>query len=86
MSSYDGGGFDEWVQDSFRGLTSEQETALKAVLEPFREMVDNMLESFEPDEMSWRTFRNDIYDLLPQETQDEVDAIFLVRPDRFERM
>ena len=77
MSSYDGGGFDEWVEDSFFSpTTKEQVDRIKLLLEPYREMIDNKLDSdFEPDTMSWRTYRNSLWSCIPTEVNQKIDNI-----------
>lgn len=76
MSSYDGG-FDEWVEDSFFSPTTQEKIAeIKLLLEPYREMIDNKLISdFEPETMSWRTYRNSLWSCLPGEVNQSVADI-----------
>lgn len=75
MSSYDGGGFDEWLEDSFQaGIDPEKWRAIKAIMDPHRESIAIALEGFEPDEMSWRTFRNNLW-YGREEEMRKIDAI-----------
>ena len=77
MSSYDGGGFDEWVEDSlFCSITPDQLGRIKALLEPYCESIDiKLVEDFEPDTMSWRTYRNDLWLYIPKNINDKIDEI-----------
>lgn len=77
MSSYDGGGFDEWVGDSFFSpTTQEQFEQIKELLEPYREMIDDKLVSdFEPETMSWRTYRNSLWMCIPDEVNQKIAEI-----------
>jgi hypothetical protein len=77
MSSYYGGGFDEWVEDSFFcPITPDQLSRIKALLESYRESIDNKLSvDFEPDTMSWRTYRNDLWLYIPKDLNDKIDEI-----------
>jgi len=77
MSSYDGGGFDEWVADSFFSpTTQEQRDQIKALLEPYREMIDNKLDrDFEPETMSWRTYRNSLWSCIPDGVNQKIDEV-----------
>lgn len=69
MSSYDGGGFDEWLEDSFfSDITPDRWAAICAIMAPHRESVDIALEGFEPEEMSWRQFRNDLWHIYEAES------------------
>ena len=62
MSSYYGGGFKEWLEDSFSsGIPAVQWAAICAIMEPHRESIDAALEGFEEDEHSWRDFRNSLW-------------------------
>lgn len=80
MSSYEGGGFDEWVRDSFFcTLSQRQLDQIKAILEPYREMIDNKLDhDFEPETMSWRAYRNSLWSCIPDGVNQRIDEI--VRP------
>ena len=77
MSSYDGGGFDEWVEDSFFSpTTQEQLNQIKALIEPYREMIDNKLDhDFEPETISWRTYRNSLWSCIPDEINQRIAEI-----------
>jgi len=77
MSSYDGGGFDEWVEDSFFSpTTQEQLEQIKALIEPYREMIDNKLDhDFEPETMSWRTYRNSLWSCIPEGVNQKISGI-----------
>jgi pantetheine-phosphate adenylyltransferase len=77
MSSYDGGGFDEWLRDSIYGqVTDEQMAKILEVLEPLREYIDEKIGlQFESDTMSWRTYRNDLWLCIPEDVNAKVAAI-----------
>ena len=77
MSSYDGGGFDEWVEDSLFPPTPEDKLQeIKLLLEPYREMIDNKLsDDFEPDTMSWRTYRNSLWSCIPEGINQRIAEI-----------
>jgi hypothetical protein len=77
MSSYDGGGFDEWVEDSlFSTTTKEKLEEIKILLEPYRELIDNKLDSdFEPETMSWRTYRNALWSCISEEVNRKIAEI-----------
>lgn len=88
MTSYDGGGFEEWVRDSLYGnVTDEKVRQVTQLLEPFREAIDDRLDNdFNSEEQSWRDYRNALWDHIPEDVQREVDAILEGRRTRFERV
>lgn len=57
-----------FVQDSFFGnVTDEQLAAIVALLEPERESIeDRMALDYEPEEYSWRDYRNGMWYSLEQ--------------------
>jgi len=76
MSSYYDGGFDEWVEDLFFTVPREKFKEIKLLLEPYREMIDNKLTNdFEPETMSWRTYRNSLWSCLPEEINQKTAEI-----------
>lgn len=77
MSDYSGGGFVEWVEDSVvydMKTPQDRVNGATALLGPYRAMIDSALEEFEPEEMCWRDFRNNLWDRIPKIVSD------LVRP------
>lgn len=87
MSSYDGGGFDEWVRDSLFGEVSEEKAQqVKKLLEPYREYVENSLDSFEPEEHSWRDYRNSLWYNIPDDVNKAIEVILGTPRTRFERI
>jgi len=87
VSSYDGGGFDEWVRDSLLGEIPEEKIQLVLkILGPYRESIENSLEGFESEEHSWRDFRNSLWYQIPDEVQKAVDVILNTARTRFERL
>lgn len=88
VASYDGGGFEEWVRSSLYGDISEEkiQQVLK-LLAPFRKEIEYQLdEVFDPEEHSWRDFRNALWVHIPEGTQQDVDAILQRVRTRFERV
>lgn len=87
MSSYDGGGFDEWVRDSLFGEVSEEKVQqVKKLLEPYREYVENSLDSFEPEEHSWRDYRNSLWYNIPDDVNKAIEITLGTPRTRFERI
>lgn len=69
MSSYDGGGFEEWLEDSFMGTIPEETwMEIRSLMEPHREDIENALEGYESDACSWRDFRNRLWDRYEAES------------------
>jgi len=65
MSSCDGSTLEFFVEDSFRGITTEQELKIIELLEPEREWIEyRILEDFDEETMSWRGYRNGMWDSL----------------------
>jgi hypothetical protein len=87
VSSYDGGDFDEWVRDSLFGDVSEEKVQLvMKLLEPHRESIEGSLEGFEPEEHSWRAYRNSLWDMIPDDVNKAVEVILGTPRTRFERI
>jgi hypothetical protein len=66
MSSIPSFELDEWfVRDFYvSDLTDDEiQTVLKA-WEPFRERIEYLLGDFEPEEQSWRSYRNSAFEWL----------------------
>jgi hypothetical protein len=82
MSSYDGGGFEEWVRDSIYGdVTEEQICAVIAVLEPVRAIIGQRCDDFDEDMQSWRDYRNSLWQLVPKDLDDRVTEILRPRKE-----
>jgi hypothetical protein len=77
MSYYCGGGFDEWVEDSFfSSTTKEQFDEIKALLEPYRESIDNkIVNDFEPKTMSWRAYRYSLWMSIPDVISQKIAEV-----------
>lgn len=74
MSSYYGGGFDEWIEDSFN-TTPDKLLAIKAIMWPHRERITTALADFSEDEHSWRTFRNSLWHGYDEEDRQIRDVL-----------
>ena len=83
MSSYDGGGFEEWVRDSVYGNVSEEQIQkIIAVLEPIRNYITDKCDNdYDEDTMSWREYRNSLWHTVPDELEAQVDAILHAHDD-----
>lgn len=75
MASYDGGGFAEWLRDSLFDPTPDQLERITKLLEPHREMIETSLSQYEPEEHSWRDYRNALWEHIPEECNREMDRI-----------
>jgi hypothetical protein len=76
MSSYDGGGFEEWLRDSiFQEISEETLKKLSEVLEPHREMIDRMCCDYDKETQSWREYRNSLWSLIPPDVDQRVREI-----------
>lgn len=77
MSSYGGGGFAEWLSDSiFKADPSDEEVAaLHVILAPYQADIEIGIDGFEPDSMSWRDYRNGLWERVPKEASDKVAGI-----------
>lgn len=81
MSSYDGGGFDEWLEDSLH-YTAETSEILKsrtasvgALLAPYRETIESGIDEYCADTMSWRDYRNGLWYRIDKRVNDLVGPI-----------
>lgn len=76
MSSYDGGGFEEWVRDSvFHTVPENYIQRVMQLLAPWRETIDEKCDDFDEETQSWRDYRNSLWEYIPKHINDEVDAI-----------
>jgi len=67
MSSCDRYDLEYFVEDSFRNITPEQEEKIVELLEPEREWIEwNMVEDYDEEHMSWRGYRNSMWDTLDE--------------------
>jgi len=77
MSSCDSYTLEFFVEDSFFGsMTDEQFVNIVHLLEPEREWIEqNMLEEYDSDYMSWRTYRNSMWDTIDPMYEKRIDVI-----------
>jgi hypothetical protein len=77
MSSYSGGGFEEWLEDSiFRdAITEECWRNLVALLEPHRDMIDGLCDDYDEEIQGWREYRNALWSLIPEDINKRVTEI-----------
>lgn len=88
MASYYGGGFEEWVRDSLLGDVPEDKIQrILRLLAPYKTVINERLDlDFDPEEHSWRDYRNSLWELIPDSFQMAVDAILREVRTRFERI
>lgn len=72
MSSIPGYTLEAFITDVYVNSTPELEQCLLLVLGAYREEIENTLDTFDEDEMSWRTFRN----ILIERYEDQVDEAY----------
>lgn len=57
---------EDFVRELYLGEISDEDvTAALLALEPFREEIERKLADFDPEEHSWRQYRNDAFAYLP---------------------
>lgn len=77
MSSCDECTLEFFIHDSFFcELTDEQFEKLVRLLEPERKWIeDNIMDDFNEEEHSWRTYRNDLWDSLDKKYEKRIEVI-----------
>lgn len=60
MSSFPGHTLEDFVRDAYMLNTEAEYQAMVAYLEPAREYVEQALDHYEPEECSWRDYRNNL--------------------------
>lgn len=67
MASMDAATLEFFVADSFMDITPEQEREIVAILEEERRHIEYKMSSdYDPEEHSWRDYRNAMWDTLGQ--------------------
>jgi hypothetical protein len=62
MASCEGDTLEYFVEDSFMGITIEQEKHIVRLLEPEREWIEyNLMWDYDEETMSWRDYRNGMW-------------------------
>lgn len=76
MSSCPGSTLEDFVTDMFVcDLTASQMAAIVAVLEPARDYIEYRVSCYDPDEHSWRDYRNGIISYIDEPLLDQCNAI-----------
>ena len=77
MSSCDEYTLEFFVEDSFFGhQTDEQIKKVVHLLEPEREWIERkMIEDYDPNCMSWRSYRNSLWNILDPIYEKRIDTI-----------
>jgi hypothetical protein len=77
MSSCDEYTLEFFVRDSFFGpITDDQLDKIVRLLEPERDRIEeNMISDFDEDCMSWRSYRNSMWDTIDPSYEKRIDVI-----------
>lgn len=77
MSSCDAYTLEFFIEDSFfGGITDEQLKKIVELLEPEREWIErNMIENYDEECMSWRTYRNSMWYTIDMDYEDRINKI-----------
>lgn len=70
MSSFPGSSLEDYVNELWlyaRDITPEQFAKLVGVYEPYREQIEKILDDFDDDTMSWRTYLGSAFDSVAED-------------------
>jgi hypothetical protein len=76
MASMDEPTLEYWIRDSVYNVSNDKVEQIIKLLEPLREGIEYKLsEDYDPEEHSWRDYRNSLWYCVPDELNKEVDKI-----------
>ena len=75
MASCEGSTLEYWIDESVYNVSPDIRHQIVKLLEPFRSVIEQQIENYEPEEQSWRDYRNAMWYTIPEDIEKQVDEL-----------